>query len=268
MASSVRGPRAGQQERRARAIALRQQGLTYTAIAKEIGCGHATAFNYVNTLPEKLEQLERQRRKQPDGSWRCSRCTESKPPAEFMGKRVRPYAWCRACRDAACKTDMLDHPDGMKTCRRCREAKPRDAFGPCKRGVFGLAARCRQCIRESTGRPDRVRKDGRTNLEAKQDERLRRLYGITLPDYRRMSAQQDGKCAICSSRFGEGRSAKAHVDHCHQTGMVRGLLCMPCNTALGGLTDDPRRLASAINYLQKAASQMPSNQPRLVRSVA
>jgi hypothetical protein len=69
-------------------------------------------------------------------------------------------------------------------------------------------------------------------------ERVRiykKLYGITIEDYNRMFAEQDGKCAICKSDEsikGEIRQFFT-VDHCHKTGVVRGLLCIACNSLLG-----------------------------------
>jgi hypothetical protein len=67
--------------------------------------------------------------------------------------------------------------------------------------------------------------------------------------YGTLLAAQGGICAICGGPpTGMGKSY--HVDHDHETGIVRGLLCSNCNTALGLLGDDPSRLAAAIRYLQ------------------
>lgn len=62
-------------------------------------------------------------------------------------------------------------------------------------------------------------------------------------------SEQDGRCAICRHEFRTGTRRGVHVDHDHETRRVRGLLCGPCNTALGGLKDDPSRLAAAARYL-------------------
>ena len=78
---------------------------------------------------------------------------------------------------------------------------------------------------------------------------LQRHYGITLDDYNRMFAEQNGCCAICSIHQSELKKAFA-VDHCHTTGKVRGLLCFKCNTALGLFKDDQDLLNKAIHYLQ------------------
>lgn len=67
----------------------------------------------------------------------------------------------------------------------------------------------------------------------------RRAYGLTEGEWDRRLSEQDGKCALCGFVFGEGRADSPQVDHDHVTGKVRGLLCRPCNTAVG----DYERLA-------------------------
>ena len=82
---------------------------------------------------------------------------------------------------------------------------------------------------------------------------LKRNYGITLEDYNRMFEEQGGKCAICSAEDtgGKHKDAAFHVDHCHDTGKVRGLLCNQCNLALGKFKDSKKLLQKALDYLKK-----------------
>ena len=74
-------------------------------------------------------------------------------------------------------------------------------------------------------------------------------YGITWKDYEDMWAAQKGQCKICLSELKRDKST--HLDHDHTTGIVRGLLCKPCNTGIGFLRDNEFRLARAIAYLRK-----------------
>lgn len=75
-------------------------------------------------------------------------------------------------------------------------------------------------------------------------------YGITPGDYDQLLAEQDGVCAICAQPESiEGRVLA--VDHDHQSGAVRGLLCGRCNRAIGLLLDDPELLTRAANYLTR-----------------
>lgn len=73
-------------------------------------------------------------------------------------------------------------------------------------------------------------------------------YGLTVDQVEEMLARQDGACAICHKPL-----TKFHVDHCHTTGNVRGLLCSPCNRKLS-LVENPDLLASALAYLKRAKS--------------
>lgn len=79
------------------------------------------------------------------------------------------------------------------------------------------------------------------------DHALRKRYGISVEEYEKFLEKQDGMCAICLSEPGRRR---LDVDHSHDTGEVRGLLCELCNKALGGFNDDPDLLQRAIMYLK------------------
>jgi hypothetical protein len=73
-------------------------------------------------------------------------------------------------------------------------------------------------------------------------------YGVTKDYLIDLYQKQDGKCAICGE---EPRTQRGlHVDHCHGSGKVRGLLCHGCNTALGSFKDDENRLTKAIEYIR------------------
>ncbi len=79
---------------------------------------------------------------------------------------------------------------------------------------------------------------------------LQKNYGITVERYEEMLAQQNGGCAVCgATESGDPRRPALHVDHCHETGAIRGLLCMPCNNGLGMFADSPSRLQAAAAYL-------------------
>jgi hypothetical protein len=70
-------------------------------------------------------------------------------------------------------------------------------------------------------------------------------YGVTQRQYDEMFAAQGGRCAICREAF-----EVLSVDHDHVTGEVRGLLCPPCNIAIGNLADSPERAIAAARYLK------------------
>lgn len=60
---------------------------------------------------------------------------------------------------------------------------------------------------------------------------------------------QGGGCAICGERNPKGKHSGFHVDHCHKTGRVRGILCHGCNVSLGHFKDDPALLRRAAEYV-------------------
>jgi hypothetical protein len=75
-------------------------------------------------------------------------------------------------------------------------------------------------------------------------------YGITLEAYEKLLERQGSACAICREKF----IATPHLDHCHLTGRVRGLVCRRCNTGLGCFRDDESVMLAAITYLRRAAA--------------
>lgn len=88
-------------------------------------------------------------------------------------------------------------------------------------------------------------------VELTRKHNLKRHYGITPEDYATQLAVQGGACAICGTDNPSDRWDNFAVDHDHETGEVRGLLCGKCNKAIGLLSDDVSRLRSAIAYLQR-----------------
>ena len=128
-----------------------------------------------------------------------------------------------------------------KTCTSCQVTKPLDCFGPDKNGRGGVKSKCRECRKTE-------------HRDYQWERNLMRHYGITVDDYNRMFADQNGCCAICKRHQSEFRRSFA-VDHDHETGKVRGLLCISCNRGLGYLGDDIDRLMAAVAYLMEAGER-------------
>jgi hypothetical protein len=78
---------------------------------------------------------------------------------------------------------------------------------------------------------------------------LKNKYGLTIEQYETLLALQGNSCSICQEPFSSSKDT--HVDHCHTTGFVRGILCSNCNTALGLFKDDQTRLLMAVHYLNQ-----------------
>ena len=90
------------------------------------------------------------------------------------------------------------------------------------------------------------------NPHSKRQIQYKRRYGITLEQFNEMVAAQGGRCAVCREEFKPAKKKLAiHVDHCHDTLKVRGILCSRCNVGIGLLGDNVAGLQRAIDYLQK-----------------
>lgn len=87
-------------------------------------------------------------------------------------------------------------------------------------------------------------------------QHLLREYGITMEQFYELKRQQGGVCAICGrvAPGTYGNNKELHVDHDHRTGRIRGLLCPPCNKALGLLGDTLEQLKKAVAYLERSES--------------
>lgn len=140
-----------------------------------------------------------------------------------------------------------------KPCTQCKQTLPLDAFSYDKRMKLGRTSQCRECSRQwHKARPGYVQKKNaewrRKNPTYSLDWARRTKLGVTPDDVARMMTSQHGKCAGCTRSF--GAELREHVDHCHTTGRVRGLLCRRCNVSLGHFDDDPTILRRLADYLE------------------
>lgn len=141
----------------------------------------------------------------------------------------------------------------MKVCGGCKAEKPVTEFW-IDRTRGRPKSHCKVCTVASTKawtkRNPNYERERYQKIKTETRERhLIRKYGVTLADYERMLAAQGGVCAICGGAESAEHNRVFHVDHCHATGAVRGLLCRGCNHILGHVKDDPDTLRSAIAYL-------------------
>jgi Recombination endonuclease VII len=112
-----------------------------------------------------------------------------------------------------------------------------------------VCMKCGAPVEMKPGYPvcDDCKVDPRPNAQARERRRTLRTYGLTVEDFDRRLADQHGRCAICGTD--EPGTKGWCVDHDHESGAVRGLLCSPCNLAIGYMGDDPERLKAAATYL-------------------
>jgi hypothetical protein len=175
---------------------------------------------------------------------RCTGCKREWPLTAFARDKNRTdglQVRCRECvaeysaahyrrrREAMGKTvrEKVEVPPGHKVCRTCGEVKPHSEWHRNATASDGLSTRCKAC----------------RAIQGRQDH-LKRQYGITEVDRDELIASQGGVCCICLS------APAAHVDHCHETGRVRGVLCFSCNAALGQFKDRPDAIRRAATYVE------------------
>lgn len=152
---------------------------------------------------------------------------------------------------------LFDLSDELIGCTKCYHRKTPVAFRLDPKKTNGRRSICKECDRAAarayqkrTEQRRRWRVENPERWSFKQREHMLRRYGLTVEEYADLLAGQDGCCAICKSPDPRTRGRKVFaVDHDHATGAVRGLLCMICNTGIGGLADNPVLVAQALAYL-------------------
>jgi Recombination endonuclease VII len=150
--------------------------------------------------------------------------------------------------------------DGIKRCPKCQIEKPFAEYPKNKRSLHGINTYCLICSAEGV-RARRATEEGQAshraaskrwreaNNERNKDNNARWRYGVAHGTYDEMLTAQGGKCAICKTTNPGVRLARFHIDHCHTTKEIRGLLCEHCNRGIGHFKDDPVILHRVINYL-------------------
>jgi hypothetical protein len=139
-----------------------------------------------------------------------------------------------------------------RTCSDCGETKPPSAFNASGRKGY-IRRRCKACQSVKWAEWYAAHK---STVAYRDSGRNLRQYGLTRSDYEEMLVAQRGLCAVCGqpeTTIDKKRAAvrKLAVDHDHETGQVRGLLCGNCNHGVGKFRDSPRLLRAASEYLER-----------------
>lgn len=166
----------------------------------------------------------------------------------------------------------------MKKCYQCKETKSLIDFSKDRSRPDGLSYKCKNCDykqklilkhKDLDKYKEKIKvhqKNYRSKSTTKQKYReyylinkekmitkcyfskLKKLFGITEKQYLQMLQEQENLCKICNNAFENRRDT--HLDHCHKTNTVRGLLCGACNKGLGHFKDNIENLQKAIKYLK------------------
>lgn len=137
-------------------------------------------------------------------------------------------------------------------CNKCNQTLTLDNFSINAKGKFGRKSVCKPCCNKDQKSLATQRKGENPDLWRKYryEKHLKSAYGLTPEAYLELLDKQDHKCAICG-REENLVGNKLFVDHCHESGAVRGILCYHCNTLLGMSFDNVETLICAVTYLKK-----------------
>lgn len=137
-----------------------------------------------------------------------------------------------------------------KTCGDCGETKPLDSFHRRQRHSILRVSVCKLCMNRRSAEYCKRKNEEDPGWSRRRGRKrnLKSNYGMTRLQYEEMLRNQSGVCAICGGNGGEREMA---VDHSHDTGKIRGLLCSKCNVMLGMARDDINTLECAIRYLKE-----------------
>ena len=202
----------------------------------------------------------------------CTACLIEKPISAFAlqaGTNRRPRLQCRTCvrtksllyerayRKRRSERERLEREkepridaNGRRRCSACKVRKSSDSFPPNAGERDGLSFYCRACVNRKAAE-QRAKPKTREYRRVYMRVLALKRYGLTLDDFDALVSSQDGKCAICEEELVFGVTGGGAVDHDHETGKVRGLLCRLCNVGVGHFRENTRLLAKAITYLQK-----------------
>lgn len=167
-----------------------------------------------------------------------SRCTQSssghKPACKICASvRAKRYRRTAKQRESICTP-------AQKRCGQCGEVKPSADFYRDIACHDGLHNQCKKCLLSAQ------HKSYMNNPTRPIAARIKRAYGMTVEDYDRILAQQNGRCRICRR---PPERTRLCIDHNHESGQVRGLLCSNCNALLGLARESQSILQAAIEYL-------------------
>lgn len=148
-------------------------------------------------------------------------------------------------------------------CSVCKLRKPFAAFYRHKAAKSGFGSRCKTCTIAYVqawvaANPEKAARN-------KRAARLLKQYGLSAETYEIMWNVQGGRCVACDQPetrcHKSGTPYSLSVDHDHETGLVRGLLCHGCNVGIGYLRHDPETLERAAAYLRSATTSDPAKAP-------
>jgi hypothetical protein len=138
----------------------------------------------------------------------------------------------------------------MKICPKCKKELSLSEFYNCKRD--GTQSKCKKCKLQNNA--ESRAKHRQANKESVFWAKRKMEYGITKEEFLKMKEEQNNLCAICKkpeSRKRNNEIVSLCIDHNHETGYIRALLCSSCNSGIGYFKENIEVIKSAIKYLER-----------------
>lgn len=174
----------------------------------------------------------------------CKSCLENKDVIMFETSNKKGYyrSVCKTCSGKSSRLlkikvalDLFEQ--GLRLCFTCKKIKELSFFNKDKGNKLGYSCQCKECAYAH-------------RKPIAKWVMIKHKYNITQEQYESKLKEQQNGCAICNKSLQEIDIRHVHVDHCHTTGITRGILCRDCNHGIGNFKDEIKLLEKAINYLK------------------
>lgn len=198
------------------------------------------------------------------GSKVCPVCKERKPFSSYNKDRSAPDGIVKVCKDCINiirysgrkKPTTGEYECNIRTetkvCSVCKRRLPFSSYHNSSKSKDGKGYRCLSCDEEARKRYINTNKERVQVLS--RSKNIKSRFNLEEDRLREIMDNQKGCCVICNNSLidpNKNSTKQYGIDHNHDTGEVRGLLCMHCNAMLGQAMDSPRILLAGYNYLMK-----------------
>lgn len=194
----------------------------------------------------------------------CTRCKKELSLDKFHKNKKSPdLHWyrCKLCEYELTKVMVEKHKNhgvtvNEKLCPKCKTIKFSNCFYKSNRTTSGLKSYCIECVKSCKTNTNEKRRTRTLKNKIENPEKhkvinrkkhLNNRYKMKQEEFEDMKSQQNNLCAICKNKSDK----ILHVDHDHNTGKTRELLCYKCNSGLGQFKENAEKIKLAINYLKK-----------------
>jgi Recombination endonuclease VII len=177
----------------------------------------------------------------------CSTCQTTKSLDDFYFDATGPLGrarQCKQCAKARSRAYRIAHPEKHREQERRRRTRRAPHIAEQKAKWYAANVEHARAVNK-----ENTKRRNKQFPERRHDIYLKSVYGVPYGTYAQLLAAQEGRCAICGTTEPGRKTKRFHLDHCHDTGEIRGLLCAGCNVGIAHLQHSEEILISALRYL-------------------